>query len=181
MALYANFLLILLEGIGLSMVRKRKWENFVFYTQISNIVVLVASVVFIVSPGTVGATVLRYLATVMLMMTAFVTVCVLIPMGGDAKKLLIRGNGLFHHVLCPAMSLLSYLLWETRPDEIWLLLPVLITLAYGLIMLALNGFGKYDGPYPFFRVKKQSVLATVLWMVALMAVVGLIGFVLIKA
>ena len=48
-------------------------------------------------------------------------------------------------------------------------------------MLTLNGMGRYDGPYPFFRVKKQSVMATVTWMVALMAVVGLVGFALVRA
>ena len=48
--------------------------------------------------------------------------------------------------------------------------PVIVTLVYGLVMLYLNGIRKVDGPYPFFRVHYQSAMATVLWMVALMAV-----------
>ncbi len=53
---------------------------------------------------------------------------------------------------------------------IWL--PVVVTLVYGLVMLYLNGIRKVDGPYPFFRVHHQSVMATVLWMVVLMAVMA---------
>ena len=45
----------------------------------------------------------------------------------------------------------------------------------GLIMLYLNGIRKVDGPYPFFRVHNQSVLATVLWMIVLTAVITAIS------
>ena len=113
-------------------------------------------------------TVLRYLSNCMLVMTFFVTTCVLIPMGGDPKKLLWSGNGLYHHVLCPIVSTASYVFAEQHSGMIWL--PVIVTLVYGLVMLYLNGIRKVDGPYPFFRVHYQSAMATVLWMVALMAV-----------
>ena len=40
---------------------------------------------------------------------------------------------------------------------------------------ALNAKGVIDGPYPFFRVKKQSAFASVLWMTALFAVIAAIS------
>lgn len=46
----------------------------------------------------------RYLATTMLTMTAFVTVCILVPMGGGFRKMLLSGNGPFHHTLNPIIS-----------------------------------------------------------------------------
>ncbi|MBR3236906.1 MAG: hypothetical protein IKF99_00555 [Oscillospiraceae bacterium] len=109
----------------------------------------------------------------MLVMTFLVTTCVLIPMGGDAKTLLWSGNGIYHHVLCPVISTASYVLFEQHSGMIWL--PVIVTLLYGLIMLYLNGIRKVDGPYPFFRVHNQSVLATVLWMIVLTAVITAIS------
>jgi len=47
-----------------------------------------------------------------------------------------------------------------------------ITFFYGIIMLWLNYNGLFDGPYPFFRVKNQSVKATVLWMTILIAAIA---------
>ena len=108
----------------------------------------------------------------MLVMTFFVTACVLIPMGGDPKKLLWSGSGLFHHVLCPLLSTVSYIFFENHAGLIWLWLPPAVTLIYGLTLLYLNGKEIVDGPYPFFRVRHQSALATVLWMTALMAAVS---------
>ena len=56
------------------------------------------------------------------------------------------------------------------------LVPVILTFLYGMIMLYLNWKGKVDGPYPFFRIRKQSALATVLWMAVLTGAITLIAF-----
>ena len=42
-------------------------------------------------------------------------------------------------------------------------------------MLYLNYIGKVDGPYPFFRVRNQSVRATILWVLILLVVVAAIS------
>ena len=160
--------ILLLEARGLSLsVSDRRWRVLVFYTQLSNLITTVSAMLLVVLGQPPWVTTLRYLSTCMLVMTFFVTTCVLIPMGGDPKKLLWSGNGLYHHVLCPILSTISYTFVERHSDIIWL--PVIITLIYGLIMLYLNGIRKVDGPYPFFRVHNQTALATVLWMVVLMA------------
>ena len=93
-------------------------------------------------------------------------------MGGNPRKLLWSGNGLYHHVLCPVISTANYILAENHAagDLIWL--PAVITPVYGPVMLYLNWRKKVDGPYPFFRVHNQSAIATVLWMAVLLAAVG---------
>jgi len=162
-------LVLLLEARGLSLsITGRKWKILVFYTQLSNLAATVSALLLVILGQPMWITVLRYLSNCMLVMTFFVTTCVLIPMGGDPKKLLWSGNGLYHHVLCPIVSTASYVFAEQHSGMIWL--PVIVTLVYGLVMLYLNGIRKVDGPYPFFRVHYQSAMATVLWMVALMAV-----------
>ena len=163
--------ILLLEARGLSLsVSDRRWRVLVFYTQLSNLITTVSAMLLVGLGQPPWVTTLRYLSTCMLVMTFFVTTCVLIPMGGDPKKLLWSGNGLYHHVLCPILSTISYTFVERHSDIIWL--PVIITLIYGLIMLYLNWIRKVDGPYPFFRVHNQTALATVLWMVVLMAVMA---------
>ena len=42
-------------------------------------------------------------------------------------------------------------------------------------MLVMNGKGLFDGPYPFFRVRNQSKLATVVWMVVLIGIITAIS------
>ena len=162
-------IVLLLEVRGLSLsLPDRKWKALVFYTQLSNLVTAVFALLLALLGQPPWVTVLRYLRSCMLVMTFFVTTCVLIPMGGDPQKLLWSGNGLYHHVLCPVLSTASYLFVEAHSGMVWL--PVLVTFVYGMTMLVLNGIRKVDGPYPFFRVRNQSALATVLWMVVLMVV-----------
>ena len=118
----------------------------------------------------------RYISSCMLLMTFIVTTCVLVPMGGDAKQLLFSGNGLYHHLLVPILSIASYLLIEQHvksPSAI--AVPTVITFIYGAVMLWLNYRGLFDGPYPFFRVKQQSAGSTVLWMAVLIAAIALMS------
>lgn len=160
------FLILALEARGLCIsIRDRHWKIFAFYTQISNIITAISALLVIIFGETGLTALVRYLSSCMLLMTFIVTTCVLIPMGGNAKQLLFSGNGLYHHLLVPIISTASYLLLEkhvTSPSAI--ALPTVITFVYGIVMLWMNYTDVFDGPYPFFRVKKQSAKATVLWM-----------------
>ena len=172
MAVAANVILIILEAVGLRLSAKRRgWKILVFYTQLSNIAALLSSVAFLLFGG--RAAWARYTGTCMLVMTFLVTVCILIPMGAGFRNMMLRDSGLFHHTLCPVLGTLSYVLLEPHASP-WAV-PVVLTFAYGMVMLLLNGTGRVDGPYPFFRVKHQSVLATVAWMAALTGVIALIA------
>ncbi len=173
MALALNIILLLLEGIGLSIsFRARKWGNFVFYTQLSNMLCALSCLLFVLFFPAAWVTAVRYLATCGLVMTFLVTICVLIPMGGDPKDLLLAGNGLYHHVLCPILCVLSYVLFEPHAGRNMLIPSMALTLLYGLIMLYLNYIRKVDGPYPFFRVHQQSAQASVTWVLVLLALIG---------
>ena len=176
----ANIIIIVLELIGLyRRPGKFEWKMFAFYTQLSNAAALAASCICLI-PGTESISpYIRYMSVCMLMMTVFVTCCILIPFGGGARKLLLETNGPYHHVLCPAAALISYLLFETHVD-VWLL-PALSTLAYGIVMLVLNARGIIDGPYPFFRVRHQKKAATVLWILVLFFVISGISILISKA
>ena len=169
-----------LRGIWIAASERGWLPLLAYYTQISNILATVASVLLVALGQPNWITALRYTSVCMLVMTAAVTVLVLVPMGGDPHKLLWSGNGIYHHVLCPAISTASYVLFEQHAPVATLALPVAITLVYGLVMLWLNARRVVDGPYPFFRVHNQSKLATVMWILVLLAAVSLIsGLVLV--
>lgn len=167
-------LLLELRGLYLTL-PKWRWKALVFYTQLSNLVTFLSALLLVLLGEPAWITALRYLSTCMLVMTFFVATCVLVPMGGDPKRLLWSGSGLYHHVLCPVVSTLSYLLAENHAGSRLIALPVFLTLVYGIVMLYLNGIRKVDGPYPFFRVHHQSARRTVLWMAVLMAAVSVLS------
>ena len=179
MAIVLNILLLLLEIRGLMLCpRGEKWRLLTFYTLLSNLVAVISSLLLLAAGQTGFAAALRYLSACMLLMTSTVTICILVPMGKDARMLLASGNGLYHHTLCPAVCLVSYLFFERHAGFSALWLPVSVTLLYGAVMLCLNAGGIVDGPYPFFRVRQQSGRATVLWTAALLgAITGLSAFV----
>ncbi len=178
--IFANLLLLAMEARGLYIsVSRRKWGIFIYYTQISNIVATIATVLLLAFGTNPAVTLIRYLGAVMLLMTAGVTVFVLIPLGGDPKSLLISGNGIYHHTLCPILYLILYIFTDSHPGPSAAMLPVAITMMYGFIMMYLNYIGKVDGPYPFFRVRNQSVKATVIWFCVLLAVICALSYALI--
>lgn len=169
MAKVLNGLVICFEILGFKdSIPKRKLAILMFYTQLSNLVTILSSVLFLI----IGekAAWMRYLSTCMLTMTFMVTLFVLVPMGGGFKQLMLSGNGLYHHTLCPIVSVLSYVFLEPHAG-IWQI-PVAVTMAYGFIMMLLNGLGICDGPYPFFRVRQQPVYATILWAIVLFLLIS---------
>ncbi len=182
MARVLNLIIVILEILGFSISIKRRGikGNFIFYTQISNFITLIASLLLVIFGQKSAIEVLRYVSVSMLIMTFFVTACILVPMSGKLKELLFSGSGLFHHLLVPIVSTLSYVLVEKRADFFWVWLPGVITLIYGIIMLYLNYTDRVKGPYPFFLIKQNGVKATVIWMFALMIVVtgfsALVGY-----
>ena len=174
MSIAINIVVIILEILGLRIsISERKWKIFAFYTQISNIITLISSVVLVTTGSNDFSAMLRYLSSCMLTMTFLITLCVLVPMGGGFRQLMLSGNGLYHHTLCPILSVTSYIALEQHSFA-WPL-PVILTFVYGIIMLIMNGKGLFDGPYPFFRVRNQSKLATVIWILVLIGIISAIS------
>lgn len=168
-----NSALIVFEAVGLYLSIKKRGVLIVrYYTQISNIIALLSSVLYL----TIGryAAPIRYTAACMLTMTFLVTVFVLIPMGGGTKKLMIEGNGLYHHSICPVLCFVSYVFFEPHAS-VWYV-PMIITAVYGTVMLVLNYLKVTDGPYPFLKVHDQGRRRSVIWMIVLTAVITMIAF-----
>ena len=175
MARILNLIIVILEIIAIFK-RVRGVSIFkclMFYTQLSNLITLLASALLVVFGEKDFVVILRYLSVCMLVMTFLVTAFVLVPMSHKAKELLFSGSGLYHHLIIPILSTVSYLFVEKRAPFFYVWLPPVLTLIYGFIMLYLNYIEKVEGPYPFFMVKKLGAKKTVIWMAALFAVVGL--------
>ena len=175
-AIILNIIILILEARGLFIsFSARKLGNFIFYTQLSNMVCALSCLVYLLFNG-YWVTGLRYIATVGLIMTFLVTTCVLIPMGGDPRDLLLEGNGFYHHVACPILTVISYVFFEAHAGSNMILPSVLLTFIYGVTMMYLNYIRRVDGPYPFFRVHNQSVLASVIWFIVLLILIWTLSF-----
>ena len=161
--------------------KARGWMVFVFYTQLSNMAATISAILAMLFSATPMIILLRYISSCMLVMTFFVTTCILVPMGGSVKMLLFSEIGFYLHVVIPILSVGSYLALEDHvSSDACILLSTVLTFIYGMIMLYLNHKGVVDGPYPFFKVRKQTAGTTVLWMSALTCVIALISFAVFK-
>lgn len=147
-------------------------RTFIYYTQLSNLAAFLSAFLLLCFGPLPWITAFRFLAVCMLIMTMLVTVFVLVPTLKDTHLLLWSRVGFMLHLLCPALNLISYLFLETHASGVMILVPPLVTLVYGVIMLYMNYIRKIDGPYPFLRVHHQTPLATVLWIIALMVLIG---------
>ena len=80
-------LILALEVRGLFLsIGDRRWKVFAYYTQLSNIAAAISALLVVVFGETDFTVLLRYLSSCMLVMTFFVTTCILIPMGATPKS-----------------------------------------------------------------------------------------------
>ncbi len=175
-ALALNLVMVALEIVGAVM----SWQMlgvwmFQFYTQDSNLLALAACALltaFQLRALRTGAAIplwaqrLKYAAVCCLSVTFLVVVLVLAPMSGGAYGLmLLEDTMLYHHLLCPIVAFLGFMLFERKPAlrRVDALLPAILTLLYAAVLIALNMARVVNGPYPFLRVYAQSVPASILW------------------
>ena len=145
---------------------------FIFYTIISNFLAMLSTICLLIFPESPLTAAFRYLSVCMMTMTCLVVIFVLVPLSRDIKGELFSSTQFFYHLLCPVITLLSYILWE-KHSSAWQL-PALATTAYGFTMIYLNYIGKVDGPYPFLKVHQQSRAATAMWIaVMFLAITGI--------
>ncbi len=156
--------------------RRSKWQILTFYTQLSNIAASLSALLFVLAGPGDFVSAFRFTANIMLIMTFLVVVFVLIPMGAPPKIMLFTSSGLFHHLLVPIISNISYIFFESHARPVTIVAPIAVTLIYGVIMMYLNWVGKVDGPYPFLRIRQQSKGKTVFWIISMTALIGCIGF-----
>lgn len=166
------------------------WGTLPFYTQDSNLFAAAACALAAVlqlrsllngKAFPRWARLLKYMAACCLTLTMLVVTLVLAPvyLGADGyRQLLLEEPALSLHLLCPLLTLASFLLFETEPalPRRAVALAVLPTLVYGAALGCLNGLGMVDGPYPFLRVHAQPPLASALWALAISGGAALIAW-----
>lgn len=150
---------------------KNGLNAFTFYTENSNLFAAFACLVCVVSMiknrGKIKgfAYVLKYSATVCLTITFLVVFIVLAPMGGGLegyKTMFFCDSMILTHLLCPIVCTYSFVKFErTKKPLGCAVFAVLPTVLYGVIMIALNFAKVIEGPYPFFFVYLNPVLAAV--------------------
>ena len=153
-----------------------------WYTVLSNVFLAVAACItgYYALAGLLGkrfflptwARVTRYIASVMIAMTFVVVVFIFVPWIGLPQGLtamVFNPTSIWHHFLAPVCGLLGYFLCVPlrQGDKKLPLLATLPTLAYAIVVTALNVLRVLHGPYPFFYVYEQPLWASVLWFIAL--------------
>ena len=195
-ALAVNLLIVILEILAFSRsLPVYGMRIFVYYTEDSNLLSLIASIVFAASAGLalrngkdsvpVSVRTLRYVATCCLTVTFLTVTFVFAPMigKGGIRKMLLSGAMLFTHLLCPVAAVLSFLLLEHRPvlmkKTVWIaLIP---TVLYAAVAVLLNILRVWKGPYMFLLVYEQPVWASVLWGIMILSGAYFVGKGLLSA
>lgn len=177
-ALSINILIIILEIIGTAISLTRSGaHSLIYYTVLSNILALVSCVLyacFLLKGGEPGGAALRlrYCATVCLSVTFFVVVAVFVPMAlpyGTVADILYKGPQIYHHLLCPILSFISFCFFEGgQLSKRIILIGALPTLLYAIVSVMLNILRVIKGPYPFLLVYEQPWYVSVLWFVLIM-------------
>ena len=154
-----NFLIVIGEFLGIALrVSILGALGLEYYTIISNLLSLVASalvVYFLFRTNKIPhwVAVLRLIATTMLAIT-FIFVLFVLPINMHVPlwQLLFPGQMFFLHFACPVLAIVAMLSAEQykflKRDRKVVAIP---TLAYAVIIIALNSLDIVNGPYPFIR------------------------------
>ena len=173
-----NLLIIVLEVIGLMMTFMNNGVNsFLYYTVDSNILLLISSIVlcyFYINHINNKQdkkckifSVFRYISVLSVLVTFFVVITILSPQYGFVK-LLFTDEFLPLHLLCPAFAGISFIFFEkykyTNMDTFR---SLYYTFIYAIVLIIFNLLKIVDGPYPFLQIYNQSIIASILWFIAI--------------
>lgn len=189
-ALVLNAAIIIFEAIGFWEARSLGWAQFCYYTQISNLLAGIVSILLVFSllrkirdgiPVSAWLTWLKYTTTIMLTQTFLVSLTVLSPAMGGVKLLMLGPIVRYLHTLCPLLAMASFLAFD--PQEISMTkrhtaLAVVPTLLYGAVAIVLNVLRVWHGPYPFLYVYEQPAWLTAIWVVVILGAAFLIALLL---
>ena len=173
MARVVNLIILIAEIISLAISLNKKEKAYIYYTQISNFICMISSLLLVIFGLKMPVEVIRYTATSMLAITMIVTIVVLLPMLKTIR--LFTGRNFVLHIFCPTLSILSYIFLEKHVKTYFVAVPLLITLVYGIIMITLNAKEKVRGPYPFFEIQRIGKKATALWIAVILVFTGVIS------
>lgn len=178
--LIVNIIIAILETIGLSMaIANRKGETFQYYTQLSNLLLYITSIINIIStvrwmrdkkkeiPHSVN--VMSYAAISTTTVTLIVVLFVLSWMVGDLWWILTSGAMLYTHTLCPILAILMLRFLSPgkfQARDAWY--AITPTIAYAIVAIAMNIAHQWYGPYPFLLVYEQPIWASIAWSIGIL-------------
>ena len=191
-ALLLNSLIIVLEITGNLMIwQTHRWGLFQFYTQDSNILLLLTSILYAVclvrtlrdgDPMPLWARVAHYMAVCTTTVTFVVVLTVLGPMGGFGGygTLLFGGSMLFCHTLCPILGIVSLVFFEPEPTLTaqHTLMALIPTVLYAVVSIILNVARVWHGPYPFLYVYEQPFWLSCVWFAVIVGGAWLLAWLL---
>jgi hypothetical protein len=164
-ALIINIIIFILEMfVFIKSIFIDKDLSLAYYTNDSNIIALISSLLFIIFYKKDFELVkdIRFVATSCLTVTFLVVIFILCPMYNFNYKLfMFTDNFLILHTIAPILSIVSYIAFEERSSKNYLCL--IFTIVYGVILIGLNILTLIEGPYPFLMIRNQSPLMTLLW------------------
>lgn len=195
MSLILNCAIIILEAISfLPALTSCDFSGLKYYTQDSNLFAFITSTICVASsiicfikkenhwPSFVKL--LKYMSTCCLFVTFLVVICVLAPMVGKGgyAALLLNGNLLYHHFICPVLAIISFVFFENGialPKKS-IFIALIPTLLYAVILTILNISHVLVGPYPFLHVYEQPIYMSILWCVLILGIALGIAFIVWK-
>lgn len=166
-----NALIIVFELFALFESSKNGRILIEYYTIDSNILALISSFLYLVyilkDEKIVGfPKILKYISTTCVTVTLIVVLVILLPMFNfNFKFLLLDGSMFFHHVLCPILSIVTFIFFDDieKYDKKDVEYPLAVTLLYAFILILLNLNCIVDGPYPFLRVYNLTISIAIGW------------------
>ena len=183
-SLILNSLIVILEIIGFMLLyRSGRGVEFQYYTEDSNILGLISSllfIMFIISKKRIPRwlSLLKYISAICLALTFFVVIFILIPMADfNFSFYLFEGSMLFQHLLCPILVIITFVFFDDLDDFTFKdnMLGLCFTFIYTIVLVILNICDVVKGPYPFLMVKNQSIAEDIFW------AVGILGFAYVLA
>lgn len=191
-AFIVHICLIILEAIGVYLSAKADgWGLFIYFTENANILSLAVSLLFVIYAfgGRKGEQmphfmrVLRLISASSLLLVFLIVVFVLAPMEGKGayRRLLLSDSMLYMHLLCPFLSIGSFLFLENEkrlpaPAALYAALPLF---CYTLLAILMNLLKHWHGPYPFLLVYEQPVYLSLLYAFLIPAFASALGLLLL--
>lgn len=181
-AIAMNLAIIFFEIIGFMFALKNLgWSSFIYYTQDSNALALIAAILFICTAMWRAqgrrnkrlekvTYMLKYIAAVSVTITFVVVITILSwTTNYGLWRLLTQNSMLYHHTICPILCIVSFLWCEKynyQKKHAWV--GISFTIIYAIVTIFLNLIGELVGPYPFLMVYRQPWWASVLWCVIIL-------------
>lgn len=178
--LFCNLAIAIFEAIGLIIsFAQIGLEALKYYTELSNLLLFVASIVNIFFAARAIITkksalpklawLLSYAAVSTTTLTFLVVVFVLSWMYNSLLLVLTTGSMLYTHTICPILGILCFTLFAPKIfTKRSALFATSFTGLYGLVAIIQNILHIWHGPYPFLYVYEQPIWASIAWFIGIL-------------